>query len=94
MWEASLLHGIPVYFVQDIETSYYARNPSMQDAVLAWGLLKPGGIAIFDDYDLVDDVATGLQARVPARALDAFVSLLGDSATVLRRDWQLVLRKQ
>lgn len=66
----------------------------LQDAVLAWNLLKPGAIAIFDDYDLVDDVATGLQARVPARALDAFVSILGDSATVLRRDWQLVLRKQ
>ncbi|MFP5245241.1 MAG: class I SAM-dependent methyltransferase, partial [Thermoanaerobaculia bacterium] len=66
----------------------------LQDAVLAWTLLKPGAIAIFDDYDLVDDVAQGLQARVPARALDAFVSVLGDSATVLRRDWQLVLRKQ
>lgn len=66
----------------------------LQDAVLAWGLLKRGGIAIFDDYDLVDDVAPGLQARVPARALDAFVSILGDGATVLRRDWQLVLRKQ
>lgn len=66
----------------------------LQDAVLAWTLLKPGAIAIFDDYDLVDDVAQGLQARVPARALDAFVSVLGDSATMLRRDWQLVLRKQ
>jgi predicted O-methyltransferase YrrM len=65
----------------------------LQDAVLTWTLVKPGAIVIFDDYDLVDDVATGLQARVPARALDAFVSLLGDSASVLRRDWQLVLRK-
>ena len=27
VWEASVLHGIPVYFVQDIETSYYADNP-------------------------------------------------------------------
>jgi glycosyltransferase involved in cell wall biosynthesis len=30
-----VLHGIPVYFVQDIETSYYASNPRLQDAVLA-----------------------------------------------------------
>lgn len=66
----------------------------LQDAVLAWSLLEPGGIAIFDDYALDDGVAGGLQARVPARALDAFVSILGDGATVLRRDWQLVLRKQ
>jgi hypothetical protein len=65
----------------------------LQDAVLAWGLLKPGGIAIFDDYGLVDDVAPGLQARAPGRALDAFVPLLGSTALVMRRDWQLVLRK-
>jgi GT2 family glycosyltransferase len=35
VWRASLLHGIPVYFVQDIETSYYPANPAVQDAVLA-----------------------------------------------------------
>ena len=35
VWQASVVHGIPVYFVQDIETSYYANNPLMQDAVLA-----------------------------------------------------------
>ena len=26
VWQASVLHGIPVYFVQDIETSYYPDN--------------------------------------------------------------------
>jgi len=65
----------------------------LQDAVLVWTLLRPGGTAIFDDYNLVDDVSVGLQARVPARALDAFVYILGAGATVVRRDWQLVLRK-
>ena len=35
VWQASVLHGIPVYFVQDIETSYYADNRQLQDAVLA-----------------------------------------------------------
>jgi GT2 family glycosyltransferase len=35
VWEASVPSGIPVYFVQDIETSYYAANPTLQDAVLA-----------------------------------------------------------
>lgn len=65
----------------------------LQDAVLAWTLLRSGGTAMFDDYDLVDGVAAGLQARAPGRALDAFVALLGDGAIVMRRDWQLVLRK-
>lgn len=65
----------------------------LQDAVLAWTVLRPGGIVMFDDYALVDDVAEGLMARAPGRALDAFMSILGGSATLMRRDWQLVLRK-
>lgn len=65
----------------------------MIDAVLTWTLLRSGGTAIFDDYDLVDDVAKGLLARAPGRALDAFVSILGDDAQIMRRDWQLVIRK-
>jgi GT2 family glycosyltransferase len=35
VWEASVTNGIPVYFVQDIETSYYPANRTLQDAVLA-----------------------------------------------------------
>jgi GT2 family glycosyltransferase len=34
VWRASVRRGIPVYFVQDIETSYYA-DPRMQARVLA-----------------------------------------------------------
>ena len=35
VWAASVLHGIPVYFVQDIETSYYPDSPVMRHNVLA-----------------------------------------------------------
>jgi glycosyltransferase involved in cell wall biosynthesis len=35
VWRASVLCGIPVYFVQDIETSYYPDNQAVQNAVLA-----------------------------------------------------------
>ena len=35
VWAASVLHGIPVYFVQDIETSYYPDDPWVRHAVLA-----------------------------------------------------------
>lgn len=35
VWEASAVHGIPVYFVQDIETSYYPDSLRLQSAVLA-----------------------------------------------------------
>jgi GT2 family glycosyltransferase len=35
VWQASVVAGIPVYFVQDIETSYYPDSPELQSAVLA-----------------------------------------------------------
>jgi GT2 family glycosyltransferase len=34
VWRASAVHGIPVYFVQDIETSYYPDDESNRNAVL------------------------------------------------------------
>jgi len=34
VWRASVIHGIPLYFVQDIETSYYADAPNARHAVL------------------------------------------------------------
>jgi GT2 family glycosyltransferase/glycosyltransferase involved in cell wall biosynthesis len=35
VWRASLLRGVAVYFVQDIETSYYPADESLRNAVLA-----------------------------------------------------------
>jgi GT2 family glycosyltransferase/glycosyltransferase involved in cell wall biosynthesis len=35
VWMASVLHGIPVYFVQDIETSYYPDDEVVRHAVIA-----------------------------------------------------------
>jgi GT2 family glycosyltransferase len=35
VWLASVRHGIPAYFVQDIETSYYPDDERQRDAVLA-----------------------------------------------------------
>ncbi len=34
VWRASAVNGIPVYYVQDIETSYYPNQVRMQNAVL------------------------------------------------------------
>ncbi len=34
VWQASVLRGIPVYFVQDIETSYYPDDEAVRHAVL------------------------------------------------------------
>ena len=35
VWAASVRHGIPVYFVQDIETSYYPDDETLRHRVLA-----------------------------------------------------------
>ncbi len=35
VWRASVTRGIPVYFVQDIETSYYAGDEAARNRVLA-----------------------------------------------------------
>jgi GT2 family glycosyltransferase len=34
VWRASVLHGLPVYLVQDIETSYYRDDPDRRHEVL------------------------------------------------------------
>jgi GT2 family glycosyltransferase len=34
VWRASIVHGLPVYLVQDIETSYYPEYPEVQNRVL------------------------------------------------------------
>jgi GT2 family glycosyltransferase len=34
VWRASVVHGVPVYFVQDIETSYYRDSPGRRHEVL------------------------------------------------------------
>ena len=38
-----------------VDGSHHARDV-LQDAVLAWGLLRPGGYMIFDDYGWVSNV--------------------------------------
>ena len=35
VWNASVLRGVPVYFVQDIETSYYPHHPNVHPHVMA-----------------------------------------------------------
>jgi GT2 family glycosyltransferase len=36
VWQASVTRGIPVFFVQDIETSYYPDDERVRHAVLNW----------------------------------------------------------
>jgi len=62
------------------------------DAALAWKLLRPGGIAIFDDYGLVPPGEDPLEHPQPA--INAFLELITSRAEVLDRERQLILRKR
>jgi predicted O-methyltransferase YrrM len=72
-----------------IDGSHLARDV-LEDAVLAFGLLKGGGLMIFDDYGwdrLCDD------PRHPKIAIDAFLRVYEDEFLVLAWDYQVVVEK-
>lgn len=70
----------------------------LQDSVLAWGLLKVGGIIIFDDYLWETPLAMAnsnmYDTRLrPKEAIDSFLSFMGENLKVLHRGSQLAVKK-
>jgi predicted O-methyltransferase YrrM len=62
----------------------------MTDACLAWGMLKKGGIMLFDDY-LWGDVP-GMLHR-PKIAVDYFATLFSEESQLVLLGYQLALKK-
>ena len=60
------------------------------DALLAWRLLKPGGILIFDDY--LWEPERPPSGR-PQLAIDLFRETIGDSLETLHKGYQVIGRK-
>lgn len=66
----------------------------LSDAVMAWQLLKDGGLLIFDDYRLDLRVGRPFPAQhLPGPAIDAFVSIYAEDIEVLHDGYQKILRK-
>ena len=63
----------------------------LEDAVLAFRLLKHGGIMAFDDY-LWDDPEWNTEGR-PKEAVDAFLTIYSAKIEVLHREHQVWIRK-
>lgn len=63
----------------------------LTDAVMAWPLLKPKGIMVFDDYMWGDprDVL-----HRPKAAIDAFVNIFAEEVEVVHAGYQLAVRKK
>ena len=63
----------------------------LQDAVLAWRLLKVGGIIAFDDYLWTDP--RGIEYQ-PGWSIDTFVGIVKDDSEVLISNTQVWLKKK
>jgi predicted O-methyltransferase YrrM len=86
---------VELLFVEDafdfiyIDGSHQAKDV-LTDACMAWQLLKPGGIMVFDDY-LWGDPRDVLHR--PKLAIDAFVNIFAEDLTVLHVGKQLVIKR-
>ena len=73
-----------------IDGAHYAMN-ALEDAVLAFPLLKQGGMMIFDDYTW----GVGMPYHdIPAPGINAFLDVYGDKLEVLEKNSQVIIRKK
>ena len=73
-----------------IDGSHKAGD-TLEDAILAWRLLKQGGIMIFDDYKwcrFPDNVYLN-----PGIGIDAFLTVFKDQYELLLQDYQVAVKK-
>jgi predicted O-methyltransferase YrrM len=68
----------------------HSRAAVLNDSILAWPLLKVGGIVIWDDYEWKQDWPRHL---VPKDAIDLFVEMFGSSLRILHKDYQVIAEK-
>ncbi|GLC42910.1 hypothetical protein PLESTB_001813600 [Pleodorina starrii] len=69
----------------------HMRADVLTDAVMAWQLLKVGGVLVFDDY-LWDQYADNPVCH-PAEAVDAFLRVFAHQLHVLSRGYQIMLER-
>ena len=62
------------------------------DAALAWPLLVPGGVLVFDDYEWRSPLGED-PLLLPGPAVDAFLALVGRHCEVLAKGAQAIVRK-
>lgn len=62
-----------------------------QDAILAWPLLKPGGLIVFDDYEWSDPNHPGQDTKI---GIDAFLASVRSHVEIVHQEYQLIVKKQ
>jgi predicted O-methyltransferase YrrM len=69
----------------------HATSDVLEDAVLAFRLLKPQGILIFDDYEWDQTI---YPQAYPKLAINAFLDAYQLQYEILHKAYQLIIRKQ
>lgn len=77
------------YDIVYVDADHHSRHV-LEDAVLCFALLKPGGIMIFDDN--TDNKEH--DNRCPKPAISAFLSAYANDLKVLHNRWQVVIMKR
>lgn len=73
-----------------IDGSHIAKDV-LTDACMAWPLLKPGGLMVFDDY-LWGDPRDVLHR--PKIAIDTFTTIFAEEIDIVHVGYQLIIRKK
>ena len=70
----------------------HSRDDVIVDCLLAWPMLRPGGLMILDDYELdLDKKAT---ADRPHDAIDTFLHWHRGEFHQLHRGFQIIIRRE
>jgi hypothetical protein len=72
-----------------IDADHYGPEV-LRDGILAFSLLTPGGVLIFDDYQWRLPLVTVF----PGEAIDAFLSVFRDEVDLIGKGWQVAVRKR
>ncbi|MCU0569808.1 MAG: tetratricopeptide repeat protein [Oculatellaceae cyanobacterium Prado106] len=75
-----------VMYVDGCHWADYVRH----EATLAWRLLKPGGLMIFDDYQWSDPNYPGQDTQI---GIDAFLATVHDQFEVVHQGYQIIIQK-
>jgi predicted O-methyltransferase YrrM len=89
-WLVENPKGYPPFDFIYIDGSHIAKDV-LTDACMAWPLLKPKGIMVFDDYMWGD--ARDILHR-PKWAIDAFVNIFAEEVEIISAGYQLAIRKK
>lgn len=71
----------------------HQAKAALLEGLLAFRMLKPGGILIFDDYPWQHPKGT-VGKLPPKPGIDAFLTVMQHEVEVLHKEWQVIVRKK